>query len=323
MALACPTCEQTAAEYLGMADDGRNEMRCGACGHVWLLGARPVSPRAVVPRTTTPRTRARTTTPRATTPGPTTPRATNRSSGGRSAATGPTTRRARGPEDVATARRRFPGPDAVPDDFRARFSALRREFLADFPHPDPEAARYRDVYREAFSAEGLPRVAPAALKSFANSKVVARPGSMTVFNDEWNALGSRAAAERFRAVVEYLLRGPEEIPPEDRFTELVESPDPPAMRGFREAMLTRVLCVMEPDRFLPLLTYTSTAGGKREIARSMFGLDLPAPDTTSQTIGRLVYWSNDLLVDLVARHFVNLDHARQFLWWARDEPGPG
>lgn len=306
MALACPTCEQTTPEYLGMADDGRNQMRCGACGHVWLLGERPVSPRAVIPRAAPVRaSRARAATPRA-----------------RAAAGAPTNRASRTPEDADTARRRFPTADGVPAEFRARFTSLRKEFLADFPRPDPEAARYRDVYREAFSAEGLPRVAPAALKSFANSKIVARPGSMTVFNDEWNTLGSREAAERVRDVVEYLLRGPEEIPPEDRFTELVESPDPPAMRGFREAMLTRVLCIMEPDRFLPLLTYSSSAGGKREITRSMFGLELPAPDSGAQTIGRLAYWGNDLLVELVGREFVSLDHARQFLWWAKDEPGP-
>lgn len=318
MALACPSCEQAAAEYLGMADDGRNRMRCGDCAHEWLLGARPVSPRAV---TRTPPTRNSRT--RSSGNGSATRRTSTVAGGtGRAAGTerasAPRVRAARVVEDVEAARLRFPGPDAVPDAARQRVERLRREFLAEFPHPDPEAGRYREAYRQAFSADGLPRTTPSALKDFANSKVVARPGNMSIFNDEWNRLGSRQAAEVFRGVVEHLLRGEDPPAPEDRLTELIEAREPPAMPGFRESMLTRVLCICEPDRFLPLLVYTSSAGGKREIARRVFDLELPAPETTSQTIGRLAYWSNDLLLALVGDRFTDLDHARQFLWWAKD-----
>ena len=49
------------------------------------------------------------------------------------------------------------------------------------------------------------------------------------------------------------------------------------MTGFKEALLTKVLCVMYPERFLSLLTYTSPRGdGKREIARA-YGLEPPEP----------------------------------------------
>jgi hypothetical protein len=312
MALACPTCEQTAAEYLGMADDGRNMMRCTSCGHEWVLGAKPVSPRAV-----SQTTRSRSTTSRST---------TTRSTGGapRSrATTTPSTRAPRAVEDVETARQRFPGPGAVTAEQWGKVEALRAEFLSEFPRPDPEAGRYRDVYRQAFEGDALPHVQPTALKDFANSKVVARPGNMSRFNDEWRALGNQRAAEAFRGVVEHLLRGEDPPAPEDRLTELITSDEPPAMPGFREAMLTRVLCVAEPERFLPILIYTSPAGGKREIARRVFGIELPAPETTSQTIGRLAYWSNDLLVALIGDRFVDLDHARAFLWWVKDHPDLG
>jgi hypothetical protein len=312
MALACPSCEQAAAEYLGMADDGRNEMRCGACGHVWVLGARPVSPRAA----SQIRTR-RAPTPKA-------PSGPRRTPGPRSSAGGgeraPRARAERVVEDVETARRRFPSAADVTPETIERVERWRAEFLAEVPRPDPEAARYRDVYRQAFSADGLPRTTPSALRDFANSKVVARPGNMSIFNDEWSRLGSREAAEVFRGVVEHLLRGDDPPAMEDRLTELIESKDPPAMTGFRESMLTRVLCVDQPERFLPILVYTSAAGGKREIARRVFDLELPAPESTSQTIGRLAFWSNDLLVDLVGRRFADLDHARAFLWWAKDHP---
>lgn len=316
MALACPTCEQTAAEYLGMADDGRNMMRCTSCGHEWVLGAKPVSPRAISQTTRSRSTTTRTATPRGAGSAP-------RSRAATTPSTQRTPRAARGVEDVDTARQRFPSAAAVTPEQWRKVEALRAEFLGEFPRPDPEAGRYRDVYRQAFEADALPYVQPTALKDFANSKVVARPGNMSRFNDEWRALGNQRAAEAFRGVVEHLLRGEDPPAPEDRLTELITSDEPPAMPGFREAMLTRVLCVAEPERFLPVLIYTSPAGGKREIARRVFGIELPAPETTSQTIGRLAYWSNDLLVDLIGNRFVDLDHARAFLWWVKDHPDLG
>lgn len=312
MALACPSCEQAAAEYKGMADDGRNEMRCGACGHVWVLGARPVSPRAASQIKTR---RTTTTTPKA-------PAGPRRTPGPRSSSTAkaPRARVERTVEDVETARSRFPSAADVEPETIERVERWRAEFLAEVPHPDPEAARYRDVYRQAFSAEGLPRTTPSALRDFANSSVVARPGNMSIFNDVWTRLGSREAAEVFRGVVEHLLRGEDPPAAEDRLTELIESKEPPAMTGFRESMLTRVLCVDQPERFLPILVYTSASGGKREVARRVFDLELPSPESTSQTIGRLAFWSNDLLLDLVGHRFADLDHARAFLWWAKDHP---
>ncbi len=38
------------------------------------------------------------------------------------------------------------------------------------------------------------------------------------------------------------------------------------------------------------------------------------------TPGRLVVWSNDLLLQMVGSDFPSLQHASQFLWWAKDQP---
>ncbi|MEU9106898.1 hypothetical protein AB0D54_21600 [Streptomyces xanthophaeus] len=90
------------------------------------------------------------------------------------------------------------------------------------------------------------------------------------------------------------------------------------MTGFKEALLTRVLCVVRPDRFLTILKYTTEAGGKREIARKVDGLELPAPESVNRTRGRLILWSNDLLHTLVGDGFVNQQHSAALLWWAKD-----
>ena len=93
------------------------------------------------------------------------------------------------------------------------------------------------------------------------------------------------------------------------------------MTGFKESLLTRVLCVVQPDRFMSILKYTTEAGGKKEIARAVYGLELPAPESVNWTLGRLILWSNDVLHQLVGDGFANQQHAAAFLWWAKDQPG--
>ncbi len=58
--------------------------------------------------------------------------------------------------------------------------------------------------------------------------------------------------------------------------------DDPGMTGFRESLVTRVLGVVEPARFLPILTYTGPDSGKKEIAAAVFDIELPSPRTTSR-----------------------------------------
>lgn len=60
--------------------------------------------------------------------------------------------------------------------------------------------------------------------------------------------------------------------------------------------------MVEPQRFIPILTYTSKAG-KREYAKWVYDLDLPEPAAVSWTIRQLIFWSNDLLVELAGEGF--------------------
>ncbi|MFJ8489191.1 hypothetical protein ACIRBZ_12610 [Streptomyces sp. NPDC094038] len=78
-----------------------------------------------------------------------------------------------------------------------------------------------------------------------------------------------AAGESTRQTVEYLLYGPDHERLEDRLQQLLAGTKPFAMTGFKEALLTRVLCVVQSERFLSILKYTTEAGGKRETARTV------------------------------------------------------
>ncbi|MDL5156372.1 hypothetical protein [Actinomycetospora termitidis] len=302
MALACPSCEAAAAEYVGMADDGRNEMRCTSCGHHWMLGAKPVSPRAVTPKP------VKTPTPRA-------PR-----TGG---ATSTRTRTAPAAAAPAPVVRRFPTLDDVPDENLRRLAALKATWPRERPRPDPYAADFRRLHELMFSRAGLPHTEPGQLKDFVTSDVLALSGNTSSFSREWRKLGDRDASRRFRDAIEYLLRGesgedeqsPDDPPLEERFTALVDQTSPHAMPGAREAVLTHVLAVARPERFLPVLTVDGGSGGegKREIVASVLGVELPAVDRSRHTIGRVACGSNDLLVDALGAGFTDLDDAAAFL----------
>jgi hypothetical protein len=218
-------------------------------------------------------------------------------------------------------RARFPKPEDVEPDVLARVEALKQEYLTDIPTPSRRVADYWTKYQQVFSPEGLFSCDPQLLKDFANSEVGARPGNQSVFNTAWNEMGTAAAAESTRRTIEYLLYGPESVPLEDRLNHLLTGQKAFAMTGFKEALLTRVLCVVQPARFLSILKYTTEAGGKREIARAVYGLELPAPESVNWTLGRLILWSNDVLHTLVGDGFANQQHAAAFLWWAKDQYG--
>lgn len=215
-------------------------------------------------------------------------------------------------------RNRFPGPADVDPAVMARVDVLKAEFLATVrTDPDPRVAPYWDKYQQVFSRTGLAEADPQDFKDFANSNIGANPGNMSVFNTAWNEMGPEAGAAEVRDAVGYLLYGTDRLPLEDRLTNLIDGTAGVGMTGFKEALLTRVLCVAEPDRFLTILKYTGEAG-KREIARSLYGLDLPDPARVDWTIGRLILWSNDVLMQLTGSGFTNAQHAAAFLWWAKD-----
>ena len=214
----------------------------------------------------------------------------------------------------------FPTAAAVRPDVRERVERLKAEFLLDRRETDPAVEKYRTSYQELFSRGGLSTAPADDLYEFANSDTVANAGNMSGFNRAWKTQGPDKAAQKVRESIEFLLHGPESLRLEDRLTQLVDGKKVGFPSFNKEPLLTKVLCVVEPERFLPVLKYTAPTDGKKEIAKLVFDLDLPPAEKVAWTIGRVAIWSNDLLRSLVGNDIPDLQHATQFLAWAKTRP---
>ena len=215
----------------------------------------------------------------------------------------------------------FPTAAAVRIDIRERVALLESEFLMTRPEPDPHLVDYRKRYQELFSRENLFTAPADDLLEFATSNTVASPGNMSGLNRAWKTQGPDKAAQKVRQSIEYLLYGPESLRLEDRLTQLIDGTKAIGFPSFnKEPLLTKVLCVIEPERWLPVLKYSAATDGKKEIAKLVYDLDLPPAAKTSWTIGRLATWSNDLLRSLVGNDIPDLQLATQFLAWAKSQP---
>jgi hypothetical protein len=214
----------------------------------------------------------------------------------------------------------FPTPTAVRPDVRERVELLRADFLLTRREPDPDVEKFRARYQELFSREGLATAPAEELYEFANSDVVASAGNMSGFNRAWKTQGEERAAQKVRESIEFLLHGPESLRLEDRLTQLIDGKKVGFPSFNKEPLLTKVLCVVEPDRFLPVLKYSAATDGKKEIVKLVFDLDLPPAEKVAWTIGRLAIWSNDLLRSLIGNDIPDLQQATKFLAWAKTRP---
>ena len=215
---------------------------------------------------------------------------------------------------------RFANSEMVDPAVAARVKRLKTTFLKKGAgaETDPAVDAYYARCRELFSVEGLESCTPQDLKDFVSTPIGASIGNTSMFSRAWKRLGEDVAADRTRASISYLLRGPDAVPLEDRLTHLIEDHAGTGMPGFKEAVLTKVLCIMEPERFLPITTYATEETGKQHLTRAVYGLHLPKVDLTSMQIGRLAVWSNDLLLELAGDEFTGPQHVAAFIWWAKD-----
>lgn len=217
------------------------------------------------------------------------------------------------PFDYGEALRRLPTAADVAPEILARAEGLKPVFLRR-PNAglDPRMPASWLKYERIFSEDCLPTADPADLLAFGTDTSGSNLGDQRTF---WRAFDANPqyGAGQVRQVVDYLLRGTGK-PLEDRLTDLIRGRLPFSFPGFKEVLLSKVLSVAYPKRFLTLLTYEQ----KTIAAKKVFGLDLPPYEEAR--IGHQIVWSNDLLLGLAGNGFMHAPHAGEFLWWAQRQP---
>lgn len=213
----------------------------------------------------------------------------------------------------------FPTINDLPEETRQLIQELKVNDLPRRPRVDAETEATRRHFKKVLLAESLPTVSAEDLHSLANSQKAGNTGNQQSFNVYWNKVGKERAAAEMRAALKYLLYGVGEL--EDRLTHLIQGTTPHAMTGLKEGIAVKALCMVHPDRFLPILYYSGGAG-KKEIAQALFNIELPNPDKARYPIGKLIVESNDLLVQIVRPEYDDLERAGGFLWDAYHQISP-
>lgn len=115
------------------------------------------------------------------------------------------------------------------------------------------------------------------------------------------------------ATIGHVLYGEGEVA--DRLDEAVEDPEY-YVSGLGEAVLTKCLAVVDPDRWLPLFTYKSAVGkGKRDILKV---LDADLEDGDELSMGEAAVRSNDVLRKMTEPLLPGDPWGQLvFLWWLR------
>ena len=173
---------------------------------------------------------------------------------------------------------RFANAEMVDPALTARVNRLKTKFLKTATEPDPAVAEHYARYRELFSPAGLEACRPQDLKDFVSTPTGANPGNIGHVQPGVEA-ARRGRRRRPHPRLDQLPPArPGDVPLEDRLTHLIEDQAATGMPGFKEALLTKVLCVMSPTRFLPILTYGTEGTGKHDLALALYGLHLPKVD---------------------------------------------
>lgn len=207
----------------------------------------------------------------------------------------------------------MPTTDKVSPEAMARVGRLKSAFLSqEHAGLDPRVPAFWTKYQYMFSEEGLPAASPADLRAFGKDTSGSNLGIQAMFLSAFDQNPEYGAAQ-LRQVVDYLLRGTDKSL-EDRLTDLVNGKLPFSFPGFKELLLSKVLSVMHPERFLTLLTYEQ----KTLAAKKVFGIDLPPYDRAR--IGHQIVRSNDLLAELAGDGFLHRPHSGEFLWWVQRQP---
>jgi 5-methylcytosine-specific restriction protein B len=191
---------------------------------------------------------------------------------------------------------------------------LADKFRADRPYPtasDADHEAERKKWAERLRSENLPTLSYETFRSVYNTKVYGMPGPQATLNVTLRD-AAQAEWDRFLLAVDYLLWDQAD-PIETRINRVLDEADL-GLRGFKDAVVMKLLAVCHPDRVLPVFPFTGDHGKARMLKE--LGLSVPP---LSASAGQRQIESNDALRQLMEPLFPGDAWGQaQFLYWLLD-----
>ena len=189
------------------------------------------------------------------------------------------------------------------------------------PSPTPPSPTTTRGAASCSRSRACGAAAPQDLKDFVTTPLGANLGNTSMFTRAWKRLGEDVAADRTRASISYLLRGPETVPLEDRLTHLIEDHAATGMPGFKEAAAHQG-AVRHGARPLPADPHLRHRGdrqarpdpGRLRAAPAQGRPHLDADRPARRVVQRPAARAR-------RRRVPGPQHVAEFVWWAKDRVG--
>ncbi|HEY3492854.1 MAG TPA: AAA family ATPase, partial [Solirubrobacterales bacterium] len=217
----------------------------------------------------------------------------------------------------------LPGPSHDEKWLRERFEEWRKEVEYPSAADEHDKEMGKRLAEELLSVDALTEAMtdPESFDLDLFRQLLTRnyggPGPQSHINRFLKREGD-AGVKKLAATLAYVLYDEDEEV-DERLDAAVEDPDY-YVSGLGEAVLTKCLAIVEPDKWLPLFTYKSAVGkGKRDILKI---LDADLEDGDELSMGEAAERSNDVLRKMT-EPLVPGDPWGQlvFLWWLRGYGG--
>jgi 5-methylcytosine-specific restriction protein B len=204
--------------------------------------------------------------------------------------------------------------EVVPTEGRGDLADLAARFRDDLPYPTDDDKRHQQArvdFAHMLDQTRLAALAREDLRRIAASKY-GSPGPQSILyvtvgeadDEQW---------ERLLATIEYLCWDTTDAF-ETRINRALDESDL-GMRGFKEAVVMKLLAICHPDRFIPVYPFSGDKGKARMLTR--LGLDVPA---LSATPGQRHVEANDSLRTRLDPLFSDDPWGQmQFLYWLLEQ----
>lgn len=199
------------------------------------------------------------------------------------------------------------------------FAGLKEEFIAETGYPsadDLANQQARGRMAELLAREALPALPIDEFRRMYNSSAYGNPGPQSILNTELRD-GGDEAYNRVLQAIDHLLWD-EETDLGARIDRVLDERDL-GLRGFKEAVIMKLLAIADPDNVLPVFPFA----GDRGKAAMLRMLDLAVPPLSASAGSRQVE-SNGALRGVGETLFPGDPWAQtRFFFWLLDREGDG